>query len=93
MLTKVSRKDNDDVKMLLRAMGVPVVEAPMEAEAQCAALGTVRTGEARLTRSHFSGPRHIIHAVGPKYQAKYTQAAGSALHGCYRHALQLCRAC
>ena len=52
----------------------------------------MRTGEARLTRSHFSGPRHIIHAVGPKYQAKYTQAAGSALHGCYRHALQLCRA-
>ena len=31
MLTKVSRKDCEDVKALLRMMGVPVVEAPCEA--------------------------------------------------------------
>ena len=44
MLTKVSRKDCDDVKALLRMMGVPVVEAPCEAEAQCGEL--VKGGKA-----------------------------------------------
>jgi len=44
MLTKVSRKDCEDVKALLRMMGVPVVEAPCEAEAQCGEL--VKGGKA-----------------------------------------------
>jgi flap endonuclease-1 len=44
MLTKVSRKDCEDVKGLLRMMGVPVVEAPCEAEAQCGEL--VKHGKA-----------------------------------------------
>jgi flap endonuclease-1 len=44
MLTKVSRKDCEDVKSLLRMMGVPVVEAPCEAEAQCGEL--VKGGKA-----------------------------------------------
>lgn len=37
-LVRVTKQHNDDVKKLLRLMGVPVVEAPCEAEATCAAL-------------------------------------------------------
>eukprot|EP01066_Platyproteum_vivax_P011596 Platyproteum_vivax@DN5260_c0_g1_i1.p1 len=35
---KVTKKQNEDVQKLLRMMGVPVIEAPSEAEAECANL-------------------------------------------------------
>jgi len=35
---KVTKEHNEDVKKLFHLMGVPVVEAPCEAEAQCASL-------------------------------------------------------
>ena len=37
-LVRVVRKDAEDVKTLLKLMGLPIVEAPSEAEAQCAQL-------------------------------------------------------
>ncbi|KAG6473427.1 hypothetical protein ZIOFF_067343 [Zingiber officinale] len=35
---KVTKQHNEDCKRLLRLMGVPTIEAPCEAEVQCAAL-------------------------------------------------------
>lgn len=46
-LVKVTRQHNDDCKELLKLMGVPYVEAPCEAEAQCAAL--VKSGKVYAT--------------------------------------------
>lgn len=38
MTVKVTREQNEEAKKLLRLMGVPVIDAPSEAEATCAAL-------------------------------------------------------
>jgi flap endonuclease-1 len=37
-LARAGKKENDDCKKLLQLMGVPVIIAPMEAEAECSAL-------------------------------------------------------
>ncbi|KAF7273667.1 flap structure-specific endonuclease 1 [Rhynchophorus ferrugineus] len=46
-LVKVTRKHNDEAKQLLSLMGVPYIEAPCEAEAQCAAM--VKAGKVFAT--------------------------------------------
>ena len=44
-----------------------------------------RTGEAKITQGFDLPARHIIHTVGPKYNARYKTAAETALYFCYRY--------
>ncbi|GAB4848234.1 Elongation of fatty acids protein 2, variant 2 [Ancistrocladus abbreviatus] len=66
---KVTKQHNDDCKKLLRLMGVPVVEAPSEAEAQCAAL--CKSGKVYAVASEdmdsltFGAPRFLRHLMDP----------------------------
>jgi len=46
-LVKVTKQHNDECKQLLKLMGIPYIEAPCEAEAQCAAL--VKAGKVYAT--------------------------------------------
>lgn len=46
-LVKVTPQHNDECKRLLKLMGIPYIEAPCEAEAQCAAL--VKSGKVYAT--------------------------------------------
>ncbi|CAL2268812.1 unnamed protein product [Prunus armeniaca] len=66
---KVTKQHNDDCKRLLRLMGVPVIEAPSEAEAQCAAL--CKSGKVYAVASEdmdsltFGAPRFLRHLMDP----------------------------
>ncbi|KAJ4721783.1 Flap endonuclease 1 [Melia azedarach] len=66
---KVTKQHNDDCKRLLKLMGVPVVEAPSEAEAQCAAL--CKSGKVYAVASEdmdsltFGAPRFLRHLMDP----------------------------
>ncbi|XP_073140605.1 flap endonuclease 1 isoform X1 [Henckelia pumila] len=66
---KVTKQHNDDCKKLLRLMGVPVIEAPCEAEAECAAL--CKEGQVYAVASEdmdsltFGAPRFLRHLMDP----------------------------
>lgn len=69
---KVTKEHNEDCKRLLRLMGVPVVDAPSEAEAQCAAMckaglvyGLASEDMDSLT---FGAPKLIRHLMAPASQ-------------------------
>ncbi|KAK4803343.1 hypothetical protein SAY86_001546 [Trapa natans] len=66
---KVTKKHNEECMRLLRLMGVPIIEAPSEAEAQCAAL--CRSGQVYAVASEdmdsltFGAPRFLRHLMDP----------------------------
>ncbi|XP_051146386.1 flap endonuclease 1 [Andrographis paniculata] len=66
---KVTKQHNEECKKLLRLMGVPVIEAPCEAEAQCAAL--CKAGKVYAVASEdmdsltFGAPRFLRHLMDP----------------------------
>lgn len=66
---KVTKQHNEDCKKLLGLMGVPVVEAPSEAEAQCAAL--CKSGKVYAVASEdmdsltFGATRFLRHLMDP----------------------------
>lgn len=66
---KVTRQHNEDCKKLLRMMGVPVVEAPSEAEAECASL--CKEGKVYAVASEdmdsltFGSPKFVRHLMEP----------------------------
>ncbi|GLT96536.1 hypothetical protein SLE2022_141510 [Rubroshorea leprosula] len=66
---KVAKQHNEDCKRLLRLMGLPVIDAPSEAEAQCAALCNL--GKVYAVASEdmdsltFGAPRFLHHLMDP----------------------------
>lgn len=66
---KVTRQHNEDCKKLLRLMGVPVVDAHSEAEAECAAL--CKSGKVYAVASEdmdsltFGAPKFLRHLMDP----------------------------
>ncbi|KAG6524010.1 hypothetical protein ZIOFF_013899 [Zingiber officinale] len=66
---KVTKQHNEDCKRLLRLMGVPTIEAPCEAEAQCAALcksdKVFAVASENMDTLTFRVPRFLHHLMDP----------------------------
>jgi len=69
---RVTREHNEECRKLLRLMGVPVVEAPSEAEAQCAAMAAAGLVYGVATEDMdaltFGTPRLVRHLMAPASQ-------------------------
>jgi O-acetyl-ADP-ribose deacetylase (regulator of RNase III) len=55
---------------------------------ECHQVGGCPTGEARITKGYGLQARHVIHAVGPRWQGG-GKGEADKLASCYRHALRL----
>ncbi|XP_077239924.1 5'-3' exonuclease family protein isoform X2 [Tasmannia lanceolata] len=66
---KVTKQHNEDCKRLLKLMGVPVIEAPSEAEAECAALckkdKVYAVASEDMDSLTFGAPRFLRHLMDP----------------------------
>eukprot|EP00249_Psilotum_nudum_P014638 c24932_g1_i1 orf=454-1788(-) len=66
---KVTKQHNEDCRKLLRLMGVPVIEAPSEAEAECAALckydKVYAVASEDMDSLTFGAPRFLRHLMEP----------------------------
>ncbi|XP_065034486.1 flap endonuclease 1-A-like isoform X3 [Musa acuminata AAA Group] len=66
---KVTKRHNEDCKRLLRLMGIPVIEAPCEAEAQCAAIcksnKVYAVASEDMDSLTFGAPRLVRHLMYP----------------------------
>ncbi|XP_073106808.1 flap endonuclease 1 isoform X2 [Elaeis guineensis] len=69
---KVTKQHNEDCKRLLRLMGVPVIEAPSEAEAECAALcksdKVYAVASEDMDSLTFGAPRFLRHLMDPSFK-------------------------
>merc|ERR1719189_591769 len=73
-MTRVTKKQNEEAIKLLTLMGIPVVQAPGEAEAQCAELckgGLVfATATEDMDALTFRTPRQVRHMLASKERQK-----------------------
>lgn len=74
------RQSDGDFDKLLKSAGPEIA-------VECKAAGACRTGDTVLTRGCKLPAKFILHTVGPRYQAKYHNAAEHSLHSCYRSVL------
>lgn len=85
-LSQVTKQHNDECKRLLRLMGIPVIDAPSEAEAQCASMAKAGLVYGVATEDMdvltFGAPRCAgakgVWAVGAPGVLRWRAAAGRA---------------
>jgi len=81
--------NNEAFTMRTGATGEVFLAAGPSLSRAISIIGDCPTGDCRVTPGFELPCRHIIHAAAPRFQAKFANAAHSALHSCYRSALQL----
>ncbi|PHH63755.1 hypothetical protein CDD81_5520 [Ophiocordyceps australis] len=56
---------------------------------ECKKLNGCATGQAKLTLGYSLPAAHVIHTVGPMYDAEDAESCEEALHNCYHNSLEL----